>query len=164
VKRYGSIWGGIAISAITYFILIKGAKGTSFMTSEMKAWISENTLLILLYSFIIWTVLLQLFSWIFSLNVLKTIVLVGTFALAMAFAGNDLVNFIGVPLAGFESYKAWIADAGNPDTFSMSMLTGKIKTPTEYLIIAGLIMVITLWLSKKSTIGCKNFSRFKPTR
>ena len=151
VKYYGSIWGGIAISAITYFILIKGAKGASFMTDEMKSLISHNTVIILFSSFFIWTILLQLLSWLFNLNVLKTIVLVGTFALAMAFAGNDLVNFIGVPLAGFESFKAWIADsANNPDTFAMSMLTGKIKTPTEYLIIAGLIMVITLWISKKA--------------
>jgi len=151
IKRYGAIWGGIAITAITYFILIKGAKGAAFMSGDLKKTIIENTMTIILISFVAWTAILQLFSWFTKLNVLKLIVLVGTFALAMAFAGNDLVNFIGVPLAGYESFNSFIANPGaDPNGFLMTDLTGKVKTPTLFLLIAGLIMVITLWFSKKA--------------
>ncbi|MFC2097337.1 inorganic phosphate transporter [Bacteroidota bacterium] len=151
IKYLGALWGGIAISAITYFILIKGAKGSSFINSETVAFIQDNTLLILALSFVGWTIILQLFMWFTKINVLKLIVLVGTFALAMAFAGNDLVNFIGVPLAGFESFKTFMADPGaDPNLFSMAALGAKVKTPTIYLLIAGLIMVLTLWFSKKA--------------
>ncbi|MBI9038971.1 MAG: inorganic phosphate transporter [Bacteroidales bacterium] len=151
LKRFGAIWGGIAISAITYFILIKGAKGASFMDVETITLIKENTWLILGISFFSWTILLQVLSWLVKLNILKMIVLVGTFALAMAFAGNDLVNFIGVPLAGYESFKNFLANPeADPNLLSMAVLAGKVKTPTFFLLIAGLIMVITLWFSKKS--------------
>jgi phosphate/sulfate permease len=151
IRRYGAIWGGIAITAITYFILIKGAKGASFMSSDLKTSIIENTMTIILISFVAWTIILQLFSWFTKLNILKLIVLVGTFALAMAFAGNDLVNFIGVPLAGYESFNSFIANPGaDPNGFLMADLTGKVKTPTLFLLIAGLIMVVTLWFSKKA--------------
>ncbi len=151
LKYFGAIWGGIAITAITYFILIKGAKGASFMSDETKEFISLNSFAIIGISFIGWTIVLQLISMITKLNILKFIVFVGTFALAMAFAGNDLVNFIGVPLAGYESYISFIANPGaEPDTFLMSDLTGKVKTPTFFLLIAGLIMVVTLWTSKKA--------------
>ncbi len=151
IKRYGAIWGGIAITAITYFILIKGAKGASFMSSDLKKTIIENTMMIIVISFAFWTIILQLFSWFTKFNVLKLIVLVGTFALAMAFAGNDLVNFIGVPLAGYESFNSFISNPGaDPNGFLMADLTGKVKTPTLFLLIAGLIMVVTLWFSKKA--------------
>ncbi len=151
LKYFGSLWGGFAITAITYFILIKGAKGSSFITPGMLEWIGENTYLILVVSFAGWTVLLQLLIWVFRLNILKMIVLVGTFALAMAFAGNDLVNFIGVPLAGFESFKSFTSqEMLGPDSFLMNALQGKVQTPTMFLLIAGLIMVITLWISKKA--------------
>ncbi len=150
-KKFGAIWGGIAITAITYFMLIKGAKGSSFLTDTTTEWINGNTTLIILYSFIGWTILLQLFYWIVRLNILKMIVLVGTFALAMAFAGNDLVNFIGVPLAGLKAFQSFIAEPGaNPDSFSMVALTGKSQANTLILLIAGLVMVITLWLSRKA--------------
>lgn len=151
LKYFGSIWGGLVISAITFFLLIKGAKGSSFITIEILHWIKANTLIILALSFIFWTILLQLLSWIFKINILKFIVLVGTFALAMAFAGNDLVNFIGVPLAGFESFKSFIAEGiGNPDVYSMEALKAPIQTPPHFLLIAGIIMVVTLWFSKKA--------------
>ncbi len=151
LKYFGGIWGGIAITAITYFIIIKGAKGASFMSDEAKLLIKENTLLILGASFVAWTILLQLLNWIIKLNVLKLIVLVGTFALAMAFAGNDLVNFIGVPLAGYESFKEFLSEpSASPDTFLMEALTGEIKSPTIFLIIAGFIMVLALWFSRKA--------------
>jgi phosphate/sulfate permease len=150
LRYFGPLWGGLAISAITYFILIKGAKGSSFMSKENLEWIKSNTWLIIGASMLAWTLLLQVLVWAFKINILKLIVLVGTFALAMAFAGNDLVNFIGVPLAGITSYEAWAASGVDAESLSMSALAGKVKTPTLYLLIAGLIMVITLWLSKKA--------------
>ncbi len=151
MKYFGAIWGGIALTFITYFILIKGVKGTSFMSDEHINWILSHTALILGTSLIAWTIIFQLLYWIFRFNILKFIVLAGTFALAMAFAGNDLVNFIGVPLAGFESFKVFSASQGaSANTFLMSSLAGQVKTPTLYLVIAGLIMVITLWLSRKA--------------
>ena len=150
-KYFGSIWGGLAFTAIIYFILIKGAKGSSLISSEQLEWIKSNVFSIMLISFIGWTLLLQFIFWLFKINVLKFIVLVGTFSLAMAFAGNDLVNFIGVPLAGFESFKAFTAASGtDPTTFLMDSLTTAVKTPTSFLLIAGLIMAITLWVSKKA--------------
>jgi phosphate/sulfate permease len=151
IKYFGALWGGIAITAITYFILIKGAKGSSFMTSDTVTWIKENTFFLLSVSFVGWTVLLQLLRWIVRLDILKLVVLVGTFALAMAFAGNDLVNFIGVPLAGLESFRAF-ASSGTPHAsqYLMSALSEPVKTPTLFLLIAGLIMVAALWTSKKA--------------
>jgi phosphate/sulfate permease len=103
IKYYGSLWGGVAISAITFFMLIKGVKDASFMTPEIYSSIKEHTLFIIGLSFVFWSLFLQLMNWIFAINPLKVVVMAGTFALAMAFAGNDLVNFIGVPLAGFEA-------------------------------------------------------------
>jgi phosphate/sulfate permease len=151
LKYWGSAWGGIAISIITYFILIKGAKGSSFLTSEIVDWIKQNTLYILVFSFIGWTIILQLIYMIFKFNILRIIVLVGTFALAMAFAGNDLVNFVGVPLAGLESLKSWISSGeSEPGAFVMSSLSGKIQTPTYMLLLAGLVMVIALYKSRKA--------------
>ena len=157
MKYFGSLFGGIAISAITYFILIKGMKGSSFADlpvgngETLQGWINHHTGLVLLYSFVFWVVFIQLLKWIFNIKILKVVVLAGTFALAMAFAGNDLVNFIGVPLAGYNSFQAWIADgAVNPDGFSMAMLSGKVGTPTYMLLVAGLIMIVTLIMSKKA--------------
>ena len=150
-KYFGAIWGGFAITAITYFILIKGAKGSSFLTSDTTDWIKGNTSLIILYSLIGWTILLQLLYWVVKLDILKMIVLVGTFALAMAFAGNDLVNFIGVPLAGLKSFQAFIANPGaDPDGMLMLALVGKSQANTFILLIAGMVMVITIFLSKKA--------------
>jgi Na+/phosphate symporter len=152
LRYYGAIWGAFAITSITYFILIKGAKGSSLISSEQMDWIKENTMLIIVGSFVVWGVILQIVMWTTKLNILRLIVLIGTFALAMAFAGNDLVNFIGVPLAGFSSYKAIAAEpAASPDTFLMTALNGKIQSETYMLIIAGLVMVITLWFSKKAS-------------
>ncbi|WP_430816081.1 inorganic phosphate transporter [Carboxylicivirga sp. RSCT41] len=148
LNYFGAIWGGIAITAITYFILVKGAKGASFMDPDTKDWIKNNGLTIIAISMAGWTILLQFLKLVFKVDILKIIVLAGTFALAMAFAGNDLVNFIGVPLAGFESFKIFTAsgDAGT----SMEALAGKVSTPTYMLIIAGAVMVVTLWTSKKA--------------
>ncbi|MBL7965991.1 MAG: inorganic phosphate transporter [Prolixibacteraceae bacterium] len=148
IKYYGALWGGLAISAITYFILIKGLKDASFMTDETYKVIQKNTILIIAGSFVLWTIVLQLVSWLFKTNPLKIVVLAGTFALAMAFAGNDLVNFIGVPLAGFEAFKVYTANGGTD--LLMGHLLGEIKTPMYFLFGAGVVMVITLWFSKKA--------------
>jgi len=162
-KYFGAIWGGISISAITYFILIKGAKGSSFLTADSVAWIKEYSLLILGLSFVGWTLTLQLLYWIFRFNILKFIVLAGTFALAWAFAGNDLVNFIGVPLAGLESFKLFQASSlSEPSQFAMTALQDQVKTPTLFLLISGVIMVYALWTSKKArsvTATTLNLSR-----
>lgn len=148
IKYYGSLWGGVAISAITYFILIKGLKDASFMSKENYAIIKENTSSIIFGSFIFWVLVLQLLSWLFKTNPLKIVVFAGTFALAMAFAGNDLVNFIGVPLAGYEAFKVFSANGGQD--LLMGQLLGDIKTPSYFLIGAGTIMVIVLWFSRKA--------------
>jgi len=157
MKIYGSIWGGISITAITYFILLKGLKGSFYAHYDMgdgvilTEWVKQNVLIIIAFSLVVWTVLLQLLHWIFKINISKLIVLVGTFALAMAFAGNDLVNFIGVPLAGYESFQQFMAAPGaDPNSFLMSGLTGKVETPFVFLLLAGLVMVVTLYFNKKA--------------
>ncbi|MBE0650296.1 MAG: inorganic phosphate transporter [Bacteroidales bacterium] len=151
MKWFGGLWGGIAFTAITYFIVIKGANGVSFLSQSAKEWMHNNTGLIMVYSFIMWTILLQMLNWLFKINILKTIVLIGTFSLALAFAGNDLVNFIGVPIAGYNAYEVYAHTAGaNAHTLPMIALGGKVATPTTFLLLAGLVMVLTLAISKKA--------------
>ena len=149
LRRYGAIWGGIALALISFFILIKGAKGATFITPEMYDWIKHHALLIMGGIFICSAIILQILMLLFRFNIFKLIVLVGTFALAMAFASNDLVNFIGVPLAGLNAYQV---AAASPDPLNMTMeaLSAKVKTPGGLLMLAGLIMVLTLWFSKKT--------------
>jgi len=150
-RYWTGIWGGFAITAILYFLLIKGAKGSTLISGEMLAYIKTNTTQILLISFVGWTALFQILASFTHVNILKITVLVGTFALAMAFAGNDLVNFIGVPLAGFESFKSFMAAGGSePGGFLMTALREPVITPIYFLIAAGLIMVLTLRFSKKA--------------
>ena len=150
-SRYWSgLWGGFAITAILYFLLIKGAKGSSLVSPELLSTLKEHTFRILLISFSGWTIIFQILASFTKVNILKITVLVGTFALAMAFAGNDMVNFIGVPLAGFESYKAFAASGADAGGFMMESLIEPVKTPIYFLIIAGLVMVVTLRFSKKS--------------
>ena len=144
------LFGGVAATAIIYFMLIKGLKDSSFMTAENKLWVKENTLMLTTYCFIAFTVLMQILHWC-KVNVFKVIVLMGTFALATAFAGNDLVNFIGVPLAGLASFQDFVANGnGDPMGFLMSSLNGPAKTPFIYLFAAGAIMVVALVTSKKA--------------
>ncbi|MCB9316933.1 MAG: inorganic phosphate transporter [Lewinellaceae bacterium] len=151
LKYFGSLWGGLAIAGITYFILVKGAKGASFITEEMQAAIDSNVFAIIAGSFVGWVVILQLLTWFTKVNIFKLIVLVGTFALAMAFASNDLVNFIGVPLAGFNSYEILQQNGDHgADGFLMTGLAGKVPTPTILLLLSGLVMTITLWTSRKA--------------
>ena len=151
IKYFGAIWGGLAITAITYFIVIKGAKGSSLITESGLTWIRDNTSAILLVSFVGWSLIIQLLFWISRVNVFRAVVLVGTFALAMAFAGNDLVNFIGVPVAGLKAFQDFNAAGGvAADSLLMDGLTGSVKTNTFLLLSAGIIMVITLYFSKKA--------------
>ena len=150
----GALFGGIAASAITYFIFIKGLKGTSFIPSDIKDFVFENTVLIVTVSFFIWTGISALITNVFKISVYKFIIVIGTFAIAMAFAGNDLVNFIGVPIGGWQAYEAWhtawLETGVAASEFSMSALGEKVPTPQLLLFAAGLIMVLTLWFSKKA--------------
>jgi phosphate/sulfate permease len=150
LKRYGGIWGGAAMAMIVYFILIKGAKGASFITDETLEWITTHNATILLASFAVCAVIFQLLLFFSRINILKIIILVGTFALAMAFAANDLVNFIGVPLAGLSSYMAANAAGADGLTQAMTALEQPVRSQTGLLLIAGIIMVITLWISRKA--------------
>jgi phosphate/sulfate permease len=151
-KSYiNAIFGGVAITAITYFIIIKGLKGTPFYSGEIKPYIEGKTFQILLYGFIGWTLISQLIISLFKVNILKFIIIIGTFSLALAFSGNDLVNFIGVPMAALNSYQEWTANgAPDPATFEMGFLADKVESNTILLLIAGSIMVVTLWFSKKA--------------
>ena len=144
-----AVFGGIAIASITYFIILKGLKGTDFY-SEIKGFIHDYTSIIITGSLLFWTLFSYILIKFFNVNVLKIIILLGTFSLALAFAGNDLVNFIGVPIAGYNSYQAWL-ESGQPATeFMMTVLGKKVPTPMLFLIGAGAIMVVTLWTSSKA--------------
>ena len=150
IKYSIALFGGVAATSIIYFMLIKGLKDSSFMTPENKQWIQDNTWMLISVFFVFFTILMQILHWL-KINVFKVVVLMGTFALALAFAGNDLVNFIGVPLAGFSSFMDFTANGnGNPDGFLMTSLLGPAKTPWYFLIGAGAIMVYALCTSKKA--------------
>ena len=152
-----SLFGGVALAAIFNFILIKGIKGTPYSNMELEllnsqtinSFIEGNLLLVQIISFILWfffSVLINFIKW----DIYKIIIGVGTFALALAFAGNDLVNFIGVPIAAFQSYKAWLGSGVSAESFSMIQLTQKVQTPTIFLFVSGTIMIVTLWFSSKA--------------
>lgn len=145
------IFGGISVTSLSYFVLIKGLKSAPFMSAESLAWIDQNTTLLVARCFVFFTLLMQILHWC-KVNVFRIIVLLGTFALALAFAGNDLVNFIGVPLAGFSAYTDYVANsngAGIHD-FMMSSLMSSAKTPAIFLLASGIIMVYALATSKKA--------------
>lgn len=145
------IFGGIAATSIIYFMLIKGLKDSSFMTAEYKTWIHDNTLMLVGAFFVFFTILMQILH-ICKVNVFKVIVLLGTFALALAFAGNDLVNFIGVPLAGYSSFMDYTANGqvAGADSYLMTSLLGPAKTPWYFLFGSGAVMVYALATSKKA--------------
>ena len=144
-----ALFGGFAITAITYFIIIKGMKGTPYY-KDVKYLIEDNTLSIIAGSFLLWTIISQVFIKFFNLNVLKLIIGIGTFSLAMAFSGNDLVNFIGVPIAAWKSYEAWSICGVEANAFSMEIVAKKVPSNVWLLLIAGGIMVVTLWTSSKA--------------
>ena len=149
LKKYGALWGGMAMTAITFFILVKGSKGATFMDAGTIIWIKGHSVIIMSGIFIVSAFIFQILISLFKINILKPIVLIGTFALAMAFAANDLVNFIGVPLAGLNAFQNAIASS-DPLNITMTALSKKVHSQTYIMLIAGLIMVITLWLSKKA--------------
>ena len=151
IKYVGAVFGGVAITAITFFILVKGLKGSSFIGKSTSVWIDENQGLIILLSLVFWTVISQILMSVFKLNILRVIIIIGTFGLALAFAGNDLVNFIGVPIAAFQSFQFFSESGMAPDAYMMGKLAEEnVVAPFYFLLIAGAIMVYTLWTSKKA--------------
>ncbi|MGV8947157.1 MAG: inorganic phosphate transporter [Lutibacter sp.] len=149
MKYIGTAFGAVALTAITYFIFIKGLSGTPFST-QISEFLVGHEVYILLGSFIFWAILSQIYTSIFKKNSLVLVIIVGTFGLALAFAGNDLVNFIGVPMAAWHSYEAWSASGVDPNMFSMEILGKEVKAETGLLFISGAIMVLALWFSKKA--------------
>jgi|TARA_B100000902_G_scaffold397052_1_gene459687 phosphate/sulfate permease len=157
-KWVGALFGGIALTSITYFILMKGIKGTPYANqnfdfldgSTIAAFMENEVILITVISFLILFLISALFIYILNFNIYKIIIAIGTFSLALAFAGNDLVNFIGVPIAAWQSYEAWVSSGIEAGAFSMEVLSAKVPTPTLLLLFAGLVMVITLWFSSRA--------------
>ena len=162
-KWIGALFGSIALTAITYFILLKGIKGTSYAGQSfellggetIKSFLTNQIFLIIIVSLALWYFLSLFFIKKLKINIYKVIIGVGTFALALAFAGNDLVNFIGVPIAAWQSYEAWVISGVPAHEFSMQVLDAKVPTPTLFLLIAGIIMVLTLWFSSKAKLVVK---------
>ncbi|TDQ82605.1 inorganic phosphate transporter [Sphingobacterium yanglingense] len=150
MKSFGVFFGGVALAAISYFIIIKGLKTVTFIDKSVKEWINTHELLLIAGSFVLFTA----FSFVLTrlkINILKVIIGIGTFALALSFAGNDLVNFIGVPVAAIQAIGFFQASGGNPDTYMMGELgSADIVAPVWILFISGAIMIVTLWTSKKA--------------
>ena len=154
----GALFSGIALTAITYFIFMKGLKGTSYAKQSfdiigggtMKDFLESQVLSIVLVSSVIWSLLSYVLIAFAKTNIYKLIIIVGTFALALAFAGNDLVNFIGVPVAAFNAYTEWSASGLSAGSFPMDVLASKVPTNNWLLFGAGMVMVITLWFSTKA--------------
>ncbi|HET8736705.1 MAG TPA: inorganic phosphate transporter [Pricia sp.] len=157
-KWVGALFGGVALSAIAYFILIKGIKGTAFADQSLDfigdltitEFLESRWISVLTANFALWTLISFMLIHLAKVNIFKLIIGAGTFALALAFAGNDLVNFIGVPIAAWQAYEAWEASGVLATEFSMDVLASEVPTPTFLLFISGMVMVITLWLSKKA--------------
>ena len=154
IKYVGAVFGGLSLTAILYFIVIKGLKSVPYISDGTMEYINTHTLTIVLIGFVIFTAVSQFLMSVLKVNILKTIIVIGTFALALAFAGNDLVNFIGVPIAAWQSFELWqsaySATGVLPSEFAMTGLSGSVPTPEILLIAAGAIMVITLWFSTKA--------------
>ena len=157
-KWVGALFGGIALTSIAYFILMKGIKGTAYAKQSFEllngstiANFMESQIFLIAFSlFIILSAVSYFLIFIFKINIYKIIIGVGTFSLALAFAGNDLVNFIGVPIAAWQSYEAWSVSGIEATEFSMAFLSKKVPTPTILLFVAGMVMVVTLWFSSKA--------------
>ena len=151
-SRYSiALFGGIAFTALSYFIFLKGLGKSRFIAEDVRTWIDGNISLLLLYTFIGSTILMQVLHML-RVNVFKFVVLMGTFALAMAFAGNDLVNFIGVPLAGLDSFRDYVANSNGLDArdYMMTSLMESAQTPPFFLLAAGVIMIVAMATSKKA--------------
>lgn len=145
-----AVFGGIAFTALVYFIFIKGIGDSPFVDVGVRAWINSRTMQLLAASFVVSALLMQVLHFL-RVSVFKVIVLLGTFALAMAFAGNDLVNFVGVPLAGLDSLRDFLANGdGGYNSYKMSVLMSSAKSPLSYLVIAGIVMIVAMFTSKKA--------------
>ena len=157
-KWLGSFFGGIAITSIFYFIIIKGLKGSPYASTEfeflgnetLSNFLDNNLVLIIIISSIFWIIISHMINSILKFSIYTIVICAGTFALALAFAGNDLVNFIGVPIAGYQSFSAWVDSGLNADNYTMEILSEQVVAPTEILLGAGAIMIITLWTSSKA--------------
>lgn len=144
------IFAGIAVTSIIWFLLINGLKSSSFMTQDTKDLIYVGRWWIWGGGIVVFSLVSTILS-AFKIPVLKFVVLLGTFSLAMAFAGNDLVNFVGVPLTGLDAYRDFMTNGnGDASSYLMTSLMGSAQTPTLFLILAGLIMVLALFFSKKA--------------
>src|SRR5690606_27951506 len=153
-KLVESIFGGIGLTSISYFILIKGLKGVTIVPASYIAYADHNKVLLILSLLILFSLVSFLIAIFTKISILRVIVLAGTFALALAFAANDLVNFIGVPIAALQSYELWEASYLQsgilPVDYTMEALATKVSTPSYLLSISGFIMVVALWWSKKA--------------
>ncbi|MGA9325987.1 MAG: inorganic phosphate transporter [Salegentibacter sp.] len=154
IKYVGAIFGGLSLTAILYFILIKGLKSIGFISDDVLSYVNEHSWLIAFIGFVIFTLLAQFLMSVLKVNILRVIIVIGTFALALAFAGNDLVNFIGVPIAAWQSFEIWHnayqASGALPSELLMTGLSGSVPTPELLLILAGGVMVGTIWFSSKA--------------
>lgn len=151
VKSFGAVFSGLGLTAIVYFLLIKGLKGTTLISQQNQDWITGNTAIILVGIFLFTTLLCLVLQRTAKVNPLRIVVLAGTFSLAMAFAGNDLVNFIGVPISGFLAYQNWMASGVPADQMYQTYLSSNdVIVPNYMLFIAGVIMALTIWLSAKA--------------
>ena len=151
-RRVGGIFAGIALTAIFYFLVMKGAKGASFMQPEWIQFMDVNTWPIVGTLFVVLSVIFHVLIIACNINIFKIVILAGTFSLAFAFAGNDLVNFVGVPLAAWDSYREWQASGVAAEAFTMEGLLKPTVAATGFLLFSGFIMVLTLWFSKKAQI------------
>ncbi|WP_430400032.1 inorganic phosphate transporter [Flavobacterium sp.] len=149
VKYFGAIFGGIGITAISFFILFKGLKSSTILSANIKDYMSTHQLLIIGVSFVFWTILSQIFI-SFKVNIFRIIIVIGTFALALAFAGNDLVNFIGVPIAALQSYEIYVANGSDSSMLMGALASSELKANFWLLLFGGGIMVYTIWTSKKA--------------
>src|SRR5574344_41862 len=149
VKYLGGLFTGLSLTAICYFLIIKGVKGASFMKEEWLTYIKENTQLILVSMFILFFVIGQIMA-LAKKNIFRVIVLAGTFALAFSFAGNDLVNFVGAPLAAMDAFIDWSNSGADVNEYMMTSLDSNARVSTFWLVLSGIIMCLTLWTSKKA--------------
>lgn len=149
VKYFGAIFGGLAISSISYFILFKGLKGSAFMNENLKEFMNDHQAIIIFGNLVFWTLFSQALIWL-KQNIFKVIIIIGTFALALAFAGNDMVNFIGVPIGAIQAYDIYVEGGKDSSMLMGALASGELKANFWYLLIGGAVMVYTLWTSKKA--------------
>ncbi len=149
-KKYGAIWSGFALTMLTLFIVLKGAKGASFIPPDFINYVKNNMLMLSGMAVVAWYIIIQLLMWITKIDMLKVIVMIGTFGLALAFAANDLVNFIGAPMAGLNAYTYSLTQTGDLASLTMDVLNEPVKADFWILLSAGIIMVATLFFSKKA--------------